>query len=415
MNVQGATITDPFPVMGGGLARRRGADARLDARMQSDDIAFMSSRPTVRWPWIWGVATVLALFSGLQAHRMTAVVTGRDNFEARLMILNFALWYAPALMTPLLMRFTVRFRFDRHSWRRVLPMHLVALVAFSIVHQAIMSGTRVSLWERAKPPRLTWSAWLQGDYLQNFDSMMMVYWSIVGLTHAIIYYREGQARALRSSHLETRLVEAQLKALQQQLHPHFLFNSLHTVSALLHKDVDQAERMIVQLSDLLRITLQHSATQEIPLHEELEFLEGYLAIEQTRFQDRLTVRYDIDPAVLDAKVPTLILQPVVENAIRHGISSITEPGLVEISARATAGQLLLEVCDNGTGLSASGLEALQTGIGLSNTRQRLECMYGTDHRFEFSNARGGLLVRIAIPLSHDGGRGAAPQEATRVA
>jgi LytS/YehU family sensor histidine kinase len=185
------------------------------------------------------------------------------------------------------------------------------------------------------------------------------------------------------------------------------------VAALLHKDVDRAERMIVQLSDLLRLSLEHGGTQEIPLHQEFEFLEGYLAIEQTRFQDRLVVRYNVDPSVLDAYVPTLILQPAVENAIRHGISSITGPGLIEIAAHPSGGQLVLEVHDNGTGLSASGLEALQKGIGLSNTRARLECLYGSDHRFEFSNARGGLLVRIAIPLKPDSARVA--QEATRVA
>ena len=330
------------------------------------------------------------------------------------MVLNLSLWYGPALMAPVIIGLTQRFRFDRHSWWRAVPLHLVAMFVFSLVHEAIMIGTRVALWEQVKPPRASWSRFIQTDYLLNFDSMMVMYWAIVGLTHAVIYYREAQARALRTSQLETRLIESQLKALQQQLHPHFLFNTLHTVSALLHKDVEQADRMIMELCDLLRITLQHEAVQEITLDEELEFLAGYLSIEQTRFQDRLTVRYDIAPDTLDARVPALILQPVVENAIKHGISSATEPGLIEISSKAGAGQLVLEVRDNGAGLSDSGLESLQKGIGLSNTRARLECLYGSDHRFEFSNARGGLLVRVAIPFRTDGAR-VAPSESTRVA
>jgi two-component system, LytTR family, sensor kinase len=412
-NAHNAAAVDLFPVMNRGLAAR----PRLDAERRSDDSALiMTNRATVPWPWIWGVATVLSVFSGLQSQRFTALVTGRDQFDWRLMVLNFSLWYGPALMAPSIIRLTERFRFDRHSWWRALPIHAAAVLVFSVVHEAIMLGTRISLWEKVKPEKTSWSSFAQADFLRNFDSMMVVYWGIVGLTHAVIFYREAQTRALRTSHLETRLVESQLRALQQQLHPHFLFNSLHTVSALLHKDVEQADRMIAQLSDLLRITLQHGATQEILLHQELEFLEGYLAIEQTRFQDRLSVRYDIDPNLLDARVPSLILQPVVENAIKHGIASIAAPGLIEISARETGGQLLLEVRDNGTGLTAGGLEALQKGIGLSNTRARLQCLYGSDHRFEFSNTRGGLLVRIAIPMNTDGARPVAPpQEHTRVA
>jgi two-component system, LytTR family, sensor kinase len=409
MNVRTRTTAAPFHVISGG----GGLIGRLDARPDTDDIAPMSTtRPTVRWPWIWCVATLLGLFSGLQSHRMTALMSGKEYFEWRLMVLNLNLWYAPALMAPFVMRLTQRFRFDRHAWKRAVPVHVVAVIAFSVVYESIMIATRASLWETVKSPRVSWSSFVQSDYLRNFDSMMMVYWAIVALTLAMVYYREAQARALRASNLETRLVESQLKALQQQLHPHFLFNTLNTVSALLHKDVEAADRMIADLSDLLRISLQFGSLQEIPLHEELEFLQGYLAIEQTRFPDRLTVNYDIAPEVLDARVPTLILQPVVENAIRHGIASITEPGVIDISAKASGSQVVLEVRDNGAGLSDSALDALQKGIGLSNTRARLECLYGGDHRFEFSNTRGGLLVRIAIPLRLDTGRPAPVQEST---
>ncbi len=156
--------------------------------------------------------------------------------------------------------------------------------------------------------------------------------------------------------------------------------------------------MISRLSDLLRITLNRSAAAGVPLQEELEFLQKYLEIEQTRFQDRLTVRYDVDPDTLDAEVPRLILQPLVENAIKHGVSPRSGPGLVEISARRDDTWLLLEVRDNGVGLSGGARAQLQGGVGLSNTRDRLACLYDGAHALEFSDGKNGLSVRMRIPF-----------------
>jgi LytS/YehU family sensor histidine kinase len=241
-------------------------------------------------------------------------------------------------------------------------------------------------------------SYIERNYFMNLDWALMTYAAIVGLSHGVDYYREARAREKRAAQLETKLVEAQLKTLQGQLHPHFLFNTLHAISALIHRDADDADRMVSRLSDLLRLTLEHDGTQEVSLKEELEFLQKYLEIEQIRFQDRLTVKFAVQPQVLDARVPTLILQPVVENAIRHGIGPLTGGGLVEVSARAEGETLLLQVRDTGAGLSEDALTALQKGIGLSNTRARLECLYGSRQRFEFSNVHGGLTVRIVIPL-----------------
>ncbi len=156
--------------------------------------------------------------------------------------------------------------------------------------------------------------------------------------------------------------------------------------------------MISRLSDLLRLTFDRSGAARVPLQEELEFLQKYLEIEQTRFQDRLTVRYEIDPATLDAEVPRLILQPIVENAIKHGISPRSGPGVVQITSRVEAERLWLEVHDNGAGLSGSARSKFHSGVGLANTRDRLECLYGEAHRLEFSDVNGGLTVRIALPL-----------------
>ena len=182
------------------------------------------------------------------------------------------------------------------------------------------------------------------------------------------------------------------------MHPHFLFNTLHAISSLVHTNPDGADRMISRLSDLLRLTFDRSGAPRVSLQEELEFLQKYLEIEQTRFHDRLSVHFDIDPETLDAEVPRLILQPLVENAIKHGVSPKPGAGLVQISARHRDDTLWIEVSDNGVGLSANARARLRSGVGLSNTRDRLECLYGTAHRLEFSDGVAGLAVRMQIPF-----------------
>ena len=359
-----------------------------------------------RWPPTWwhifAVATVLGFSSAFQAHRLVAIESGEASFRFPLVFLNLTYWYAPALLTPLTIQLARRFRFGSQTWRRALPVHIAGVAVFSLVTIALLILSRMILYPKwatmlASDPL----SYIERNYFMNLDWAMMTYCAIVGLSHGVDYYREARVREVRTAHLETKLVEAQLKTLQGQLHPHFLFNTLHAISALLHRDVEDADRMISRLSDLLRLTLEHGGMQEVSLKEELEFLAKYLEIEQIRFQDRLTVKFAVQPQVLDARVPTLILQPVVENAIRHGIGPLTGGGLVEISARAEGEMLWLQVRDTGAGLSEDALTALQKGIGLSNTRARLECLYGSRQRFEFSNALGGLTVRIVIPLHVD--------------
>ena len=182
-----------------------------------------------------------------------------------------------------------------------------------------------------------------------------------------------------------------------QLNPHFLFNCLHSISSLMHQDVEGADRMITQLGDLLRAALANSDTQEVPLRQELDFLRRYLEIEQTRFGDRLAVIMEIAPDTLDAQVPNLILQPLVENAIRHGIEPHAKAGRVELRARRQDGSLALEVQDSGAGLRAGA--SANEGVGLSNTRARLRELYGASHQFELQDASdGGLRVRLRIPF-----------------
>ena len=213
------------------------------------------------------------------------------------------------------------------------------------------------------------------------------------------YYRKYRERELRALQLETRLAQAQLDALKMQLHPHFLFNTLNSISVLMSEDVVAARRMLTRMSELLRASLENVGKHEVSLREELDFLGNYLEIEQTRFHDRLAVRMQIEPGVLDARVPNLILQPLVENAIRHGVAPRAQQGLIEISAVREDGMVQLKVRDNGPGLQLSAPESLTKGIGLSNTQARLNQLYGSHHRFELKDAPGGgLEVVIAIPF-----------------
>ena len=225
------------------------------------------------------------------------------------------------------------------------------------------------------------------------------YWyaAAAALNYALLYYRESRERALRAAQLETQLAEAQLKTLRQQLHPHFLFNTLHAISALMHSDVDAADRTLMRLSDLLRLTLERLGEQEITLDAELEFLRKYLEIERTRFGDRLIVQYDIQPETAGALVPTLLLQPLVENAIKHGVARKSGIGHINITARRDHDKLRVEVRDDGVGLSEDALTALQKGIGVSTTRVRLQHQFGADYRFEFHRLSQGVGVVVAVP------------------
>ena len=233
----------------------------------------------------------------------------------------------------------------------------------------------------------------------------MTYWAVVAFINARDYHRESQERELTAAQLQTQLAEAQLEALQRQLHPHFLFNTLNTIATLMHRDVHAADEMLVQLSDLLRLTLDRIGTQQVPLNDEVDFLRKYLEIEQRRFGDRLQFIIDVDPHVLDAPVPNLILQPLVENALRHGIGPKVAGGNVDVTARQEGSNLVMTVRDNGVGLSPDKLNAFHSGVGLSNTRSRLENLYGDRHRFEFQTpTNGGLLVTIVIPTGHDPSR-----------
>lgn len=373
------------------------SDRLLDFQGTGTDLPSIA-RPKygVNWRHVMLVATALGILSTLLAWQFTRSVGKSDTPLGRLVVLNFTWWYLWALMAPAVVWLSQHFKVERGGLLRAASVHVPAVVAFSVAHIAGMEG--VHWWlARADGRDYDWWRQVQRGAVLYLDWEMMTYWAIVGLSHALLYYRESRARALRAAQLETRLVEAQLDRLQQQLHPHFLFNTLHAISSLMHKDVTAAERMLVQLSDLLRLTLEHLGQHEVALAAELGALDKYLEIEQTRFADRLVVRYDIRPETLDTRVPSLLLQPLVENAIKHGISRKAGRGHIDISARRDNDKLRLEVRDDGVGLSEDALTALQKGIGVSTTRARLQHLFGADFRFEFHRLAQGLAVVIALP------------------
>jgi two-component system, LytTR family, sensor kinase len=347
---------------------------------------------------IFGVATALGFFSGFQAYYYVSTFTEWPASLPFLLALNLGYWYSWACLTPAILWLSRWAPFERNTWKRAVAVHVPGVFIATLLHIALtVSLKTLTVWTVGQEHM--WRQEAQRMFFHNFDWEMMTYWAIVGLSHALRYYSEARDRELRESQLETHLVEAQLQALQRQLQPHFLFNTLNTISALMHRNVDAADNMIAKLSDLLRISLHNVGVQEVCLKDELDFLSKYLEIEQTRFRDRLTVVFDVQPDTLDALVPNLVLQPLVENSIKHGIGQRSTAGQIEIRSRRAGGLLELEVQDNGVGLSAARLTDFNRGVGLANTRSRLQHLYGSSHRFEFRQPPGGgLSVRIAIPF-----------------
>ncbi len=342
--------------------------------------------------------TIVALFFSSQVFMM--YYSERQPIPyARAFLVQASACYLWALATPLVLWLARRFRIDRQNWLRKVVLHFLfslalisALISLHFVVYMLLSGRAGSI----TPLRLF------GYLYPNLDRWLLVYWFIFLMSHAFNYYNSYRKGELKASQLRTQLVQSQLEALKMQVQPHFLFNTLHSISALLSKDTEGARKMITRLGDFLRLTLENSGSMEVTLKQEIEFLNGYLEIERIRFQDRLTTEIKIDPEMLDVRVPNLILQPIVENAMRHAIGN-SRAGHVEISAFPNNGALHIEVKDNGPGLIADRTcEARRgKGLGLANTQARLVGLYGTAASFEMTNRdSGGLIVSIEIPRRH---------------
>jgi two-component system LytT family sensor kinase len=350
-------------------------------------------------------AALYALFGALVSHgftrltglsRWTLLPGGPSQYFSALLSINLINWFGWCLLAAAVFALGRRVRFDREGWWQALAFHAVASIAITTAHLVLTATGRVWLQDWYGGDPLWWPS-VRDAILRQLDQELPVYWALLGLQHAVDYRSEIRTRELKEAELRTKLVEAQLSALQQQLHPHFLFNTLHAISTLVHRDPDKADAMIERLSDLLRITLSKVGVQEVALAEELEYLRAYLDIEQVHFGDRLKIAYRVDAVALDAMVPTMILQPLAENAIRHGLEPRLGGGVLAVEAAREHDTLRIRIVDTGRGLA--GTRIVREGVGLSNTRARLDRLYGAEASVTLrDNPGGGAVTEIVLPF-----------------
>jgi two-component system LytT family sensor kinase len=336
--------------------------------------------------------TAIGLFFGSQAV-IYAAYGGREVNWTRSLGAAVADWWVWGLLAPAILALARRAPIDRATWRRAVPLHLAASLAFAL--------TKITVrWGLGQLVPAVATVKLEFLLLGQTHLNMATYWAILGAGWAVHYYRKYRERELHASQLESQLARAQLQALRTQLQPHFLFNTLHTISAFMQEgEIEAADRMITRLSDLLRFTLERASGPEVTLQEELEFLRRYLEIQQIRFQDQLRVRVDVAPEALDALVPSLILQPLAENAIRHGIGPRASGGELAVRGVRAGETLQLEVLDDGVGMRDPARAEHAGGVGLRNTRARLAQLYGSAHEFTLrSEPGGGTAIMIVVPF-----------------
>jgi two-component system, LytTR family, sensor kinase len=334
---------------------------------------------------LWLVVTIgwtaLALFFAISAS-LTYLSTGREANWTLSIERSLLEWWTWALFTPIVVWLARRYSLDRAwPWQSIV-VHLLVGTSLAVIKSGI---------DRAVNAWLTgfWMYWLASTVALQFA----IYCVIVAAAHGIEYYERSRERDL----LAARLAEVRLQLLSMQLQPHFLFNTLNTIAELVHDDPDAADRMIAALSDLLRKTLEVGSAQEISLNAELQLLDRYIDIQQARFGERLRVTVDTDSEARAAAVPVLLLQPLVENAIRHGLAEQLAAGRIEIGARRNGSRLVISVVDDGPGPTPGTTRNERVGLG--NTRQRLDALYGPDHRFDLANAGDrGARVSIDIPF-----------------
>jgi len=316
-------------------------------------------------------------------------------------------WTILAWLTPIIIYGARRFPIVRNKLMISLPVHVILCIIVVTAHifayyylQSLMFGSDTFSEITAAIPAH------RAKFMVSAFALSYKYCLIIAIYYTFDYYRryrrqEQTATSLKihTSQLEARLSQAKLSALRSQLHPHFLFNTLNAISILIDEDPDKANAMLHHLSDLLRESLDRAGEEKVPLHREIAFIKRYLQIEQIRFEDRLRLQLDIEPETLDILVPSLILQPIVENAIKHGIARSSTAGLLQIKSERQNGDLILTVTDDGRGFPDDGF--VYNGIGLSNTRSRLEKYFGNTNGLILSNnPDGGAKVTLSIPINN---------------
>ena len=362
----------------------------------------LHGRKSVWMIWLasYAIWIFLAFLAGFSMYRFNILFWKPSGFwqEMRLPLLNYLIF---ATFTPIVFQISLRFPIERSNWHGRSAMYVGGAIVFAIAHVVVRMLVYPVVNEMTKEAfPVGWSLFTRLFLYNVLDDCIAVYLPVVAIAHVLWYYHEFRDRELRTSQLETRLAQAQLKALKSQLQPHFLFNTLHSISTLMLTNVRAADTMLARLSDLLRMSLDNNTVQETTLNREMQFVTGYLEIEQMRFEDRLTVRCDVHPDTFDARVPHLLLQPLVENAIRHGASRRTEGGEVWITVERQNDNLHIQVGDNGPGFSPNPEWKARHGLGLNATRERLQVFYGDRQRLDVRSAPGrGTTVSVLLPFS----------------
>lgn len=344
------------------------------------------------------IPALLAAFFLFQDYLSYSYISGQPFPIWGTLVYEILVFYVWAALLPFILWFAQRDIASRRSRLLTIALHAPVGVLVALLHSTVTIGTTVAInlpdaFAAGIPP------WLHKKILAGAVKSLIQYCIILGAHHALVANKRYREQKILSAELETQLAVANLQSLTMQLQPHFLFNTLHAISSLMNEDIQAARRMVSRLSELLRQTLERVGVQRVTLRDELAFLSSYLEIEQTRFQDRLLVSYAVDQNLLDASVPNLVLQPLVENAIRHGILPRPEGGRLEISARMVGVRLRLEVSDDGVGLGSNVSGGFREGMGLSNIRKRLQQLYGKDGGLRLSTRHGGgMTAAVEIPF-----------------
>lgn len=358
---------------------------------------------------VWSLVGLAATVTIYELYHLTGGQMGLGTVAG--MEFSQILAYAP--ISPIAFALAIRYPIERHNWMRRIMLHLGFGILFTLGHITLRGVTPYGYWDRSNREwssafwnshlhtfRNPWTT-LRGTFLENLvDDLTGVYLPIGLVAHLIAYYQRLREKQIRATELEGQLAKARLQTLKSQLQPHFLFNTLHSISALMMTDVAAADQMMTSLSDLLRMSLDANGIQTTTLAREIEFVGVYLDIEKARFQDRLAVYVDIAPECLDAIVPHLLLQPLVENAVRHGVSRRSLSGEIRIVAKHEGSDLHLWVRDNGPGIAEALLHRAKHGLGLRLTKERLSALYGGEQSCEIRNREeGGAEVRLRIPFA----------------
>jgi hypothetical protein len=346
------------------------------------------SRPRPK-PLLLAIWAVLVLLFGSQWYLYDAVRRAAEPFR------YYLGWsaYMWGVLTPLALWLAQRWPLDVDAWKRNLPRHVAASVLLTGA-QLFVEGS-FGWWRHGD---LSFGAALRHYFMQHTQISVLTYWTLVGGMKVRALYDQSRTRALRASQLETKLAQARLEALRGQLQPHFLFNTLQAATTLIYEDPEGAEEILLSLSELLRSSLEELSDQEVPLAREIRFLEHYVVIQQRRFGDRLRFEVEISEGLRQFAVPSLILQPLVENAIRHGIGVHKGVDIVSVAAHRDGERLRLEIRNRNSSLHGSAEQLLSRGVGLANTRARLEHLYGRQQSCEIRNLEPrGVEVVLSLP------------------